>query len=292
MDKSTFFRSDKVTHFVEWAVDALPTLPISLDVKSTRYVPQGMKVQTTGLQNIVPQHYIWRARGMAVGNWQETIALLSGFSINLRDAVSAKDEAAVLNACWRIIEWGGGNKTKGAYPFLVGLGTGLSEYICRNGQLMSLATADTATSLTPGGQMNSMLTKVHAFYSVDGLPIYDSRVAGAAATLVEIWRRSRGYSQNPLPEELSFPSVPERKSANTEGKRRTVSRRFPGALSPGQLYYSTPAIRWASAKVRLGWIMDEILTRSSDLWPGQPQQARMRCLEASLFMIGYDVNCI
>ena len=62
--------------------------------------------------------------------------------------------------------------------------------------------------------------------------------------------------------------------------------------TPGTLLYtsqSTPQ-RWAGAKVRLAWVMAETLRKTPSLFSGQPD--RMRAMEASLFMVGYDLNCL
>lgn len=56
-------------------------------------------------------------------------------------------------------------------------------------------------------EMNSMLTKVHAFFALDGLPIYNSRVAAAIATLIELWRTESGRIQQTLPDPLKFPAL-------------------------------------------------------------------------------------
>lgn len=55
-----------------------------------------------------------------------------------------------------------------------------------------LTEPDEAALSSPIGRMNSTLAKVHALYATDGLPIYDSRVAGAVASLVELWEREHG----------------------------------------------------------------------------------------------------
>jgi hypothetical protein len=51
-----------------------------------------------------------------------------------------------------------------------------------------------------------------------------------------------------------------------------------------------PPQRWAGAKVRLAWVMAETLRKTPSLFSGQPD--RMRAMEASLFMVGYDLNCL
>ncbi len=136
----------------------------------------------------------------------------------------------------------------------------------------------------PVQMMNSMVTKVHAFYANDGLPIYDSRVAAAIASLIELWRHQTGKTHTALPETLKFPALQ---------KARSVHRCFPHAKSPGVISYGQPntVIDWSSAKVRLGWLMQGILANQA-LLKDQSLAEQMRAFEAVLFMIGYDVNSL
>lgn len=131
-----------------------------------------------------------------------------------------------------------------------------------------------------------MLTKVHALYADDGLPIYDSRVAAAIASLVEMWRNLNGLCSNVLPKALTFPAtLPS----------RTVTRLFPCAQNPGVMTYgaSGTAAEWSGAKIRLGWLLQLVLSKNPSLFGHMKSMSeRMRAFEAALFMIGYDVKCL
>jgi hypothetical protein len=87
----------------------------------------------------------------------------------------------------------------------------------------------------------------------------------------------------PLPASLSFPATMA---------TRTVLNLFPKALHPGVMVYGAAMTvgQWGSAKVRLGWLMGEIIKRLPRLFAQVDN--RMRAFEASLFMIGYDVTCL
>jgi hypothetical protein len=69
-----------------------------------------------------------------------------------------------------------------------------------------------------------MLAKLHALRATGGLPIYDSRVAAAIATLAQRWRFDANLPATRLPTELIFPAA---------DRRRTVLCKFPNAESPG-----------------------------------------------------------
>ncbi len=187
---------------------------------------------------------------------------------------------------------GGDRSTRvGAIPFLVGaipFLESLPEARTYLDNVKAELTLETAV-IPPEGdllavcRMNSMLTKIHAFNSEDGLPIYDSRVAAAIATLVEIWRRESKIPSSQFPMALSFPEV------GGGGCRRSVRARYKDAVRPPVLRYPTSkqteeqlrhASAWASAKVRLGWLLSDLLDK--------PSVAGMSALEACLFMAGYD----
>jgi hypothetical protein len=210
----------------------------------------------------------------------------------LRDAVHRDSNPDALDACRDILQWGGNrNWNTGAYPLLEARAAAgvLCQYLRDTGAAFALDTADVDAIVPPVALLNSMLTKVHAFYAEDGLPIYDSRVAAAIASLVEMWRVATGKDGNPLPALLIFPATTA---------SRTVRGLFPHANAPGVMAYGAPetAGQWASAKVRLGWIMESIQGRLPKLFaeccPAPSLADRMHAFEASLFMVGYEVRCL
>lgn len=270
-------------HLVPVDAGALAELPIDLAI------PRSSKVPVAVHQNVpffrLTQVYSWRAAGMAIGNFAETRAMLENLSHGI---TMASNDAEALAACENITRWGGDrNSNVGALRFLRSQASVL--------QYLNAVKADLALQtavVRPAGElpavlaMNSMLTKVHALNSGDGLPIYDSRVAGAIATLVETWRHEEGRAGEPLPAALLFPAV------GGGGHRRSVQARYPESINPPTLYYSAgneeraicTAKEWASAKVRLGWLLSELLI--------EPSPSGIRSLEACLFMAGYDCSGI
>lgn len=294
MNRATFCKQLDVINFVTWLVNNLPTLPIHLRIPHhPRFVPlkSGINVQVQGIQNVIPDLYVWRAKGMKVGDWNETVPFVLALASNLRATVAASNTAGTLLACEDVLRWGGDrNALKGAKPFLVSLGRNLPTYIANVGATLDLAKADLTTFTPPVLRMNSMLSKIHAFYSTDGLPIYDSRVAAAIATLVEMWRQASGNHTRSIPDLLKFP-------ATSTSPSRMVTNAFSCAPTPGVLNYAktnvvVTARQWCGAKVRLGWLMGSVLDKTQELWPCTTAPQRMRNFEAALFMIGYDVKCL
>ena len=291
MNKQEFLANQDVEDFLDWLARELPRLKIRLDIKRSRFVPSGLKVDITGLESVLA-HYTWKSHSMATGGWAEASARLTALAHALRDAVRRNSDPDALDACRDILQWGGNrNWNTGAYPFLSARAAAgvLCRYLKDTGAAFALDTADVDALVPPVETLNSMLTKVHAFYAEDGLPIYDSRVAAAFASLVETWRVATGKARDLLPAPLAFPATTA---------SRTVRRRFPHARTPGVMTYGAPETtgQWGSAKVRMGWIMESILgtmpAQFSDCCPTPSLADRMHAFEASLFMVGYDVMCL
>jgi hypothetical protein len=219
---------------------------------------------------------------------------MSAISSRLRKAVRHANDAQAMQICGEILTFGGErNPRSGARPFLNGQAS-LTAYLALAQKQLSLSSAD-LSALGAVSKMNSMLTKIHALASDDGLPIYDSRVAVAIAALVEIYRQKMATRWPSVPKELRFPAV---------DSERDVRRVFPGALPHGSVASrgAHQTLLWSQAKVRLGWILEEVLRRDPLLFSetefvgaassGSSMRTRMHAFEAALFMIGYDVRCL
>lgn len=294
VNRHQFVTDPHVVNFVARLAPRLTVLPVTLAIPHhRRFVPGGIRGAFVGV-DAVTAAYMWRSAGMATGDWAATSLHTARLSRSLCAAVAARDHVAAIEAAWEVIRWGGGNRSAGAYPFLANMGADVIPYLLRAQAAFDLAAADEAAIAPPVVRMNSMLTKLHAFLATDGLPIYDSRVATATATLVEAWRQERlapaTLAVTPIPATLHFPTVPGRTPS-----RVTVRRKFPTATEPAHLgtYNAAACAVWSSAMIRLGWLLQELLTAQPAAFPGAGSLAhRMRALEAALFMIGYDVSCL
>lgn len=290
MNRLGFRDSANVTAFTDWFAKRYSGLSISLDIKRSRFVPHGIQAELIGLDELV-WHYCWRTQESDSGDWAETQVSLRKMGDALKQAIDSKRDKDVLAACRDILAWGGNrNPRNGALPFLDNLHAQgkLADYLSTTRQAFALEGAVIDPSRPHAAKMNSMLTKVHALASTDGLPIYDSRVAAAIATLVELWRHEQALTHTPLPPELTFPATT---------LARSVFCLFDDARDPGVMSYAPGALavtaaRWSSAKIRLGWLMAAILEKAPHLFGTAPAPERMHAFEASLFMIGYDVSCL
>lgn len=87
------------------------------------------------------------------------------------------------------------------------------------------------------------------------------------------------------PAQLRFPS----------GAARGAQIRDPGAFgfanSPQFFSKAVPSYSWARSQLELGWIIQVTLAGAPTMFAGSLQE-RSHCLEAALFMIGYDLRCL
>jgi hypothetical protein len=218
----------------------------------------------------------------------EAAQVLQNFELCLEQAISANDVNGARQTCEAVFKWGGETrKDRGAYLDLAELASALVDYLRHVKATLTQPTLDTAGNLDGIEYCNSMWVKVYSVLA--GTPIYDSRVAGAIATIVETWRLRTGQDRDSLPVELKFPAAgaeQRRRSDNERRVLRRVKRRYPNAQDPGVLGHGTSSVRrWAGATVRLGWLMDAMLG-------GGAGATRQWELEAALFMAGADCEGI
>jgi hypothetical protein len=266
----------------ECAAPNLAFLPVRLGLKASGHVDSGMKLQTV-FGRLVPDYYVSRIREPLISRhtaaWTESCQLMAGWSQELRISALNRDVERLRRACEKVFRWGGERAAaSGALQILRSLGDALPAYLLRLEAALELSECVLEAPALGDPEvrhMNAMLTRLHSLFAGDGLPMYESRVAGAIATIVETWRQTTRQG-NALSPNLSFPAV--------GGAGRCVLDRYPGAPAPGTLRCNSPGTprQWAAAMVRLGWLMKLLLG-------GSPSPAQMRWLECSLFVAGDDV---
>lgn len=313
MKKYEFLAQFEVQRFVEWAAMTLPFLQVDLNItwRGTGITKSGLGPGVQGKFlgiGEVTQAYQWKSswqdsegRETQSCDWASTQVSLKKLSQWLRYEVENFSQAGTLAAATAIVIWGGDRSfgritPTGAIPFLRSR-SNLPEYLSQTRELLLLNKADTNQN-EKIERMNSMLTKVHSLLSTDGLPIYDSRVAGAISGLIEIFCIKSKISKLPLA--LQF------KSTERAARRRIgcFSKEGHQLRDPGVIDRSNPtscAADWVSAKLRLGWLLEAILEKAkeknqpilpSSILSDSALPDQMRALEAGLFMIGFDLGCL
>jgi hypothetical protein len=295
MNRSEYLENIHVADFVNWLASGAECLRFKLDIPRSARVPVAIDVEISGLQAVL-DNYCWSAKWrigdqlMESCDWQTTQTSLLTLTALLRNAVFRDGNVSHARDCLNaVFKWGGIRNCKvGAAAFVKRLSDPCDYFArCASSLRLESANINSATldleSELPPLLMNAMLTKAHALLADDGLPIYDSRVAGSIATLVALYCRARGHPI--IPTLLKFPITD-----------RNHRRGIPKALGQFVSFYVNYADsercsrRWTSAKIRLGWIAKALLESNKQLFPGNCAQLRMRAFEASLFMAGYDTS--
>jgi len=295
MDRSTYLSEESVSEFIIWLAQRAGEIPVRLDVPRSARVARPIHMQLAGLEAVL-EKYQWKARwavdaqGGESSDWHSTRLSLEALSERLRDAVYRSDADNSARDClFAVFEWGGiRNQAVGAGGFVRKLPDARS-YFAKTAQSLALETAIIdPKSLHPVSEsqpllMNAMLTKAHALLAEDGLPIYDSRVAGSLATLVALYAKERSLRETPRL--LMFPLTD-----------RAPRRGVPADIVVGRQWHISAhgqfrrTQEWTSAKLRLGWITRSALEANPKLFGKGPIESRMRAFEAALFMTGYDTQ--
>ncbi|ACL72852.1 hypothetical protein Tgr7_1770 [Thioalkalivibrio sulfidiphilus HL-EbGr7] len=319
MNKQQFNEDRDVKGFISWAVYNLNSIEINLRVSRSgtgmadgRKGP-GVSGRFVGV-NAVVHAYQWRSelvdrdgKKLVTQDWTSTRKALEGLGVWLREEVDNGNQDGALEACRQIVKWGGDrNSNVGAIPFLENK-EDLPIYLKKTRDLFHLECADT-NILEYVGKMNAMLTKVHALNSRDGLPIYDSRVAAAISSLIEVYRVHQEMSWKEMPKSLDFKAT-ERRSKRENGKYiRKYDREVQGMRDVYQPVVGgglmpvdeiAKAKTWSSCKIRLGWLLEAIICEADqqnrslfdeEVTDGS-MRSKMHAFEAALFMMGFDVGC-
>lgn len=281
---------DNNDKFIEWFATILSEIPVRLEIKHSSRVPGGIRRECLGIEDVL-SWYRWRAEWIDISgvphkseSWVETQTSLSELRAWLTAGITqTSSDGQFLKACEAVIRWGGGARSgeNGAERFVLSKAKDgkLRDYFARARKAMTL---DNAQAICGIEAMNAMLIKIHSLLSDDGLPIYDSRVAGAAGALVELYCRSNSINE-PLPQ---FPSTDE---------NRRISRLIENCRASEIIRYRSTecATKWASAAVALGRLFQATLVLRPDLFREMDGFSnRMHALEAALFMIGADLKSL
>lgn len=294
MKKIEYLNLPIIVDFVEWLASSSETIRCDLRVRHSPKVPGGIQADCVGLQDIL-RHYTWKAswnnenQAFKSSDWQSTQRSLHAMSALLKASVASDDQQRVLRACLSILDWGGDrNPRNGAGPKLKALAnqSDLVRYLKFSKQVFDLDSCD-LDQLDALEYAGSMWTKIYALHSSDGLPIYDSRVGAAIAALVEVFRCQSRQSWKQVPEVLRF--------GIERYKNRSVERLNPEGIRPAYFRRTSKnfAKEWSSATVRLAWLMQAVLEIQPSLYASEGTHLnRMHAFEATLFMIGYDLQSL
>lgn len=314
MIKQEFLSNPDVIGFIAWGCASLPSLKARLEISkrgtgcARGQCGPGVSKEISGFSDLI-RSYHWRSE------WQKsdgcdvfsddlisTQKSLRDLAQWLKGEVKRGSQTGVLKAAKAIVIWGGDRSymrptPRGAIPFLEQI-PNLPCYLDCSRSALALDSADTQ-KFRPIAKMNAMLTKVHSLLAEDGLPIYDSRVAGAIAVLVERYRQSLEAPWTEVPLCLQFKATDYSNSKRRISGLRELNKLDPGHIDRQQAEECVSD--WVSAKIRLGWLSEALILGSNkigfsivegDLSLDQSLPSRMRAFEAGLFMLGFDISCL
>jgi hypothetical protein len=284
MNRVEFLNEEK--GFVEWLVGKLPALEITLKIANSRFVPGGVEATCRGMEEVLT-NYRWQALDgdeVVSCDWPSTRDYLSKLAGHLRDSVDNGNEDSAENACLKVLRWGGVLRDKrGAKPFILGqtiAGT-LVRYLKATRDLLRLDAEQSLEDVTADRviKFDSGMTKIHALLDESGLPIYDSRVGAAISMLEALYRMELGDVR-------SSPHF-------ASGRARGAQVRNPGKLGfdNAPIVFGLRPNIWAQNQLKLGWVISAVIDGSNLFRNEGGVPARCHALEASLFMMGYDLKC-
>jgi hypothetical protein len=292
MNKADFLKSPDVAGFIKWLANDLGSRSFQLKIAPSRFVPGGLNHKAQGIEEVL-QHYQWNSKWLDTrsghkvesANWTETRESLEKLSKWLKDSIRSESQEQSLDASMAVLQWGG-----------VRSASRLVNELCRTNELVAyLRSVQTLLAVNgPPSQrieditaakikkFDSGFTKIHALLDGNGSPIYDSRVAGAISLLYNLYRET-------------CPSTSARTLEFPCGTARGDQLRNPGDLGFNRaraLYSQTAHHEWAQIQLKLGWIFCGLLSYCPNLFKNEGDiAARAHALEASLFMVGYDLRC-
>lgn len=296
MKKAAFLSDPDVQGFVSWLVLELPKISVHLNFKSSKFVPGGIVQHCVGVDSVLNE-YRWATEwqdpvtGVVVPStdWISTKNSLTLLRNGLRNAIAAGQHSLTEGYCLQILKWGGVTGARGFIQSQTRSKT-LINYLKNMEWLLNLTGINNLAGLNQNSvfRYDAGMTKIHALLDSTGSPIYDSRVGAAIAMLYEMYCDRKEKDHSPL---LSFPV----------GSARGKQIRNPGnlglgyRLSPSFYTRSVSKQFWAQSQLKLGWILRQIILDSNPLWNKIEHESKVvdRCheLEATLFMLGYDLRC-
>jgi hypothetical protein len=235
--------------------------------------------------------YFENGKEVKCESWLETKKCLQSLSKGLKKSLDSQDEKSILQWCDSILSWGMGGRKLSTMNKLDNLSDKeeLNSYLQnirkitdnKNATLMNMVQLFEAATkdVNVSGWMSSGLSKVIALLS-DKIIILDSRVGAIFCEYINDYLNENQI--NSIPSELRF--------GWADGPKST--RRKPLPLTNGENHSSfSRDSTWYEKQVRASWLIQAILEKNSDIFKDEGGMIeRIHAFEASLFMLGYNLN--
>lgn len=244
------------------------------------------------------QQYIWPAK--VKGDWDgrffhETNIYLTKLKESLSISIADGDNIECRNICKKILEWGGvlnrenvAKNIKTDIP-IKELSTHLKDThhflnnVLKNGVLINNFQDSNGHKL----RIDSGTTKIYSLIC-NGFIIYDGRVASALGYLVSLWwdetHKGEHYSNIPRCLRFSYDNVNKNRKPSLEEMKKI--------LSPLKV-----DSRRIEENIQVSWLLSTLLedeaqykNKRRSKFSFIDESQRLRAIESSLFMIGYDIS--
>ena len=272
MKKAEYLNDPHVRGFLDWAA------PLAAGTRPLRHRWQSPRWGSWSCETLFGAYraYDWPFSCVPPGDsvprrgrsYLDTVALLDELSEQLRGSAGEKDAPRFLEAAVAVVQWGGVRQNERR---LRALGDDALPRLTAAARLLDPAEAD-LRRLSDLRPMTSGFSKIYSLL-VDGLPIYDSRVACALASLVRLFCEETCRTEVPVQLRFALP----RSQGRVRRDPSCGQLVFPRIWSPG---------RYAQSNVMAAWLLDALAANPPFSELGAD---RLRAVQFAMFMIGYTV---
>tara|TARA_R110000737_G_scaffold262204_1_gene270294 strand:- start:333 stop:1640 length:1308 start_codon:yes stop_codon:yes gene_type:complete len=248
-------------------------------------------------------NYKWPAKhsytNEDIYNYEETDKLLGSLKDELSDellSTYSPDNLKLSELITKVLKWGGVEKNVNIAKRLrtsdVDIKRELIKSVSFLNSVDSLAKSEfneEFNKLNNILEMDSGTTKIYSLLC-NNFIILDSRVGAAICKLVVEFCKDNSINLFELSQELRFGW----NVASGEKASFKIRNPNPDGVKPliFKNFNTISNVDRVEQNIKVNWLLSEVIYRAKDCSPfkGIPQSARLRALEASLFMIGYDIN--
>ena len=263
MNRSTYLKLPDVQNFICWATDFVTgERKLVHEWKGTRQNPK--KFACESIWNAY-ECYSWKGEG-----FEEMVARLDELGCVLRNTT---DVNVFLKTAKEVMTWGGiPNEER-----LSRLGKKALGKLRANALLLDPKLANTS-KLKGFKYMGAGYSKVYSLM-IDGFPMYDSRVACALTSLIELYRIEKRPAV--VSEQLRLGVPP--------GRGENIDRNPFGFPNIRGAQYT----KYADSNLKAAWLLGALADQGK--FATLPIERRVWALQSALFMIGYkplDLNTL
>jgi hypothetical protein len=215
-------------------------------------------------------------------SYPQSEQFLTKLSMGIKQAVTEGSEEAALNHCHAIMQWGGVLRRNKMAIQRFKENVPLTQRLCEAQQRLNPSTFCLDGKIDDLF-INSGFSKVYSLL-IDDFVIYDSRVGAALGLLVRHFCEENNLTA--IPEELCF-AYADAPVAKGHEQGKNVRNPGMGAYVFPKLNNNTS--RYILNNMKANWLIKAIVSSENSSFNQLEVSARMRALEAALFMIGYKV---